>query len=140
MGTNSQHIPCEVIRSLATDTLIKNTCLFMNTNTLELHHNIDMTPLREGDQLLMQVFHRQNPTLEVLGILNRCRLYLQVSYVSEICSGDGLAISEHAWSGQLFEGPFWAASWPSQHKPPAGEWKIWQSFLRLTLLHRGLRL
>jgi hypothetical protein len=135
MGTDLHLVPVDVIRSIATDTLIKSTCLFLNTHNLELHHNINMTPLREGDQLLMQVFYLQNPTPEVFSILNRCRLYLQVTYVSEICSGDGLAISDQAWSGQQFEVPFRATSWPSQGKPPASEWKIWQSFLKQTLLH-----
>ncbi len=78
--------------TIATDTLIKSTCLFIQSNGLEMHRDISMTPLREGGQLLLPLFHNENPSIEFWSFLNRCRLFLQVAYVSEVCTGDGLAI------------------------------------------------
>jgi hypothetical protein len=75
-----------------------------------------------------------------MSALNRCRMYLHVTYVSEICTGDGLALSENAWHGHHFEVPHRIASWPKYHRPPNKEWLLWRTFLKKTMLHRGLRL
>ena len=44
-------------------------------------------PLREHDICLMQFFLDQN--LKKLPAINRCRLYLQIIYLSEIADGSG---------------------------------------------------
>ena len=61
-------------------------------------------------------------------------------WVSEICTGDGFAISEEAWRGIRFENRWKNTSWPRQQKPSSSDWKIWQQFLKKSLLYRGLRL
>jgi hypothetical protein len=88
----------------------------------------------------MQLFYHLNPSIEDLSTLNRCRMYLQVNYVSEICTGDGNAISEHAWNGLRFEISHRTDSWPRYQRPYPREWSLWQLFLKKTLVHRGLRL
>ncbi len=61
-------------------------------------------------------------------------------FLSEICTGDGLSITEEAWRGIRFEVPFKMLSWPSQPRPSPKEWTTWQLFIKKAFLHRGLRL
>jgi hypothetical protein len=78
----------------------------------------------------MEAFARSNPSFEELRVLNKCRLYLQVYFLSEICTGNGLAITEEAWREIRFEVPFKMLSWPSQQRPSPKEWTTWQLLLK----------
>ncbi len=140
MGTDILQLNPQVIQLLATDTLIKSTCLFLLQHNIELKHDISMPPLRNGDQIIMKAFGRYNLSFEELCVLNKCRLYLQVYFLSEICTGDGLSITEEAWRGVRFEVPFKILSWPSFPRPSSKEWTTWQLFIKKAFLHRGLRL
>jgi hypothetical protein len=106
--------PPAFIQLIATDTLIKSTFLFLIQHGIELHHDVALLLLRELDYLLMPTFFDFSPTDDELLSLNRCRLFLQVLFLSEICTGDGLAISEDAWRGTRFEVPSKTLSWPRQ--------------------------
>jgi hypothetical protein len=88
----------------------------------------------------MPRFFDFSPTDDELLSLNRCRLFSQVLFLSEICTGDGLAISEDAWRGTRFEVPSKTLSWPRQQRPSSKDWRIWQGFLKKSFLFRGLRL
>jgi hypothetical protein len=88
----------------------------------------------------MPRFMSLSPTNAELQSLNRCRLFLQVSFLSEICSSDGLTITEDAWRGKRFEIPSKLLSWPRQQCPPTKDWLTWQTFLKNFFLFRGLRL
>ncbi len=140
LGADLNHIPTDVIQALATDSLVKSACLFLNAHHWSLQHDIQIPPLGQGDRLLMPLFLSHNPPMYDLAILNHCQLFLQVSYVSEICSGDGLSVSDDALRGRRFEVPHKVLSWPNQQRPGAKEWVVWQSYLRKSLLSRGLHL
>ncbi len=100
MGTVLHLIKEEVLSLLATDSLIKSTVQFLLQHGIELHHDIILLPLRENDCLLMPRIMSLSPTDEELLSFNKCRIFLQVSFLSEICSGDGLALTEDAWRGE----------------------------------------
>jgi hypothetical protein len=68
MGTDILRINPQAIHLLATDTLIKSTCLFLLQHNLELKHDISMPLLRHGDQIIMEVFGRYNPSFEELRV------------------------------------------------------------------------
>jgi hypothetical protein len=100
MGSDTHLLPEEAVDTLATNSLVKSTCQFLRHHNLILQHDIKIQPMREQDHLIMSAFHAFSPsTIELMG-LNRCRLYLQVYFLSEICTGDGLAISGDAWLGK----------------------------------------
>jgi hypothetical protein len=80
------------------------------------------------------------PSKYELMTLNRCRLYLQVLFLSEICTGDGLYISGDAWTGNRLDIPLKQSSWPRQQKSSSQDWSIWQTYLKKAFLSRGLRL
>ena len=88
----------------------------------------------------MPLLLKCHPSLEETHTINRCRLYLQVVYVSEICSGDGQTITNDAKNGIRFDVPHKLLSWPKQQRPSPREWTIWQRYIRRALLARGLRL
>jgi hypothetical protein len=140
MGEEIQNLPEDVVDTLATDSLVKSTCQFLQKYDLTLLHDIKIKPLREDDQLIMKAFYALSPTSSELMALNRCRLYLQVLFLSEICTGDGLAISGDAWVGKCFEVPHKQESWPRQQRPSHKDWTIWQLFIKKAFIVRGLRL
>jgi hypothetical protein len=69
--------------------------------------------------------------------LNCCRLYLQVTTLTDICTGDGKQISSSAWEGN--PPPSSQPHWPRQPRPPNWYWDEWRTALA-TLLETRLRL
>ncbi len=89
-----------------------------------------LTPKRENDQFLMDVFVRSGKYSDSeLKILLRCRLYLQVSTLSDIVSGDGKSILDDALNGKnrYLTGNH---DWPIQARPPNIEWTFWAKVLQ----------
>jgi hypothetical protein len=111
-GHDLQRIPQEAIHLLSTETLVKSTYQFLLTHHLELQHDIGIKLLRKFEQALMSAFYDLHPSQEELLSLNKCIMYLQVYFLSDICTGDGLAISADAWSGKKLETSYKSMSWP----------------------------
>jgi hypothetical protein len=58
-----------------------------------------------------------------------CRLYLKVSWLSEICSGDGIRIIRHFFEHSAI--PVTSdLRYPIQGDPPKGAWIIWKCTLQ----------
>jgi hypothetical protein len=140
LGTQLSQIPYDMIHHLATESRVRSTCLFMHEHGLDLHHDITQAPLRINDRMIMRVFLSLSPSVDELKALHRCRLYLQVFWLSEISTGDGLMITEDAWQGKRFKIPVRIQTWPFQQLPPSSDWSVWQRFVKQGILHRGLRL
>jgi hypothetical protein len=140
MGTDISAIPEDVIQALTTDTLCKSTSLFLSHHKLELCHDIVIKPLRENDQPIMLTFLHLRPDTSELIALNCCCLYLQVYWLSEICTGDGITVTEDAWRGKRFDLTHKLLHWPRQNKPSKSDWIIWQVFIKKAFIVRGLRL
>jgi hypothetical protein len=77
---------------------------------------------------------------EGLLTLNRCHLYLQAYFISDLIDGSGEYSLDDAWNGQPQSVPFKEDSWPKQGNPPKKDWIIWQSFSKQCFLSRGRRL
>jgi hypothetical protein len=71
---------------------------------------------------------------------NHCRLYLKVCYLSDITTGDGLYITEEAWTGKYSAHVSKDQSWPAYNRPSASSWKTWQKWVTKAFLSRGHRL
>jgi len=76
----------------------------------------------------MQVFLRDGARGSELALLNRCRMYLQVVFISEICNGTGTQIAQHYWEGQKTTSisPY---NWPRTHIPTQAKWNVWRQRL-----------
>jgi hypothetical protein len=70
-------------------------------------------------------------TKENLYLFNMCRIYLQVMWISEIVSADGLYIDWYAHRGLLNPTRRSKWKWPNQGVPPSHAWRIWDAGLNL---------
>lgn len=95
---------------------------------------------RCGDRVLMQAFFEATPTQDEFKALNRCRLFIKAYFLSDIVTGDGIAITEEVWMGINCANRIRQVSWPNQGNPPRTDWQIWRSFLKKCFIFRGRRL
>jgi len=99
---------------------------------------------RTADQGLMNGFARANVSKAHLRKLNLCRLYLQITHLSDISTGDGFRINAQ-FTGTDREPPFREATrnqfvWPRQPCPPLPFWKLWRHYISTTFTNYGTRL
>jgi hypothetical protein len=116
---------------LAADSWVKSTWQFVQEFGISIHDDIkEFLPIREHDRLLVPLFVHFGFRGDELQRLNQCRLYLKVSWLSEIVTGDGRYIELSAW-----EPPFGVSikvefMYPNQAYPPPTSWHVWKSALR----------
>ena len=85
---------------------------------------------RDGDEFLMDAFHRAGYSKKRLSKLNRCRLFLQVEILSDITDGTGNQISNCAYQGHRTSHELSSHDWPEQISPNANHWALWRQALR----------
>jgi hypothetical protein len=115
---------------LATDGWIKSTWQFASEFNIKICDDIpEFQPIRVYDQLLIPTFCRLGYRGQQLRLLNQCRLFLKVSWLSEITTADGRHIEE-----SVLRTPFCGTSrpeflYPNQVLPPSSSWQIWKEAL-----------
>jgi hypothetical protein len=79
---------------------------------------------RINDALIMESLE-ESLTADQLEKVNRCRIYLQVIWWSDITEGGGGAISDNAIKGrrEIYVNNRW--QWPNQERPNAQDWEEW---------------
>jgi hypothetical protein len=120
---------------LATTSWIKSLWQFLSDTAISLHGQGPTLPLRrDNDLYLIQSFYDAGFRGASLQALNRCRLYLQATTLSDIATGSGCSIMHWAWVGQQSRITHISSSyeWPVQHRPDARDWRIWQTALTST--------
>lgn len=60
----------------------------------------------------MQAFFEATPTQDEFKALNRCRLFIKAYFLSDIVTGDGIAITEEVWMGINCANRIRQVSWP----------------------------
>ena len=106
------------------------TSIWKHTSQLHItveveNHWIPILP-RTGDAFLMELFQRFNFNKKQLGILNRCRLYLQVLTLSDITSAAGNTILPTISQGKRPQHRRSSLTWPRQESPPPQDWHLWR--------------
>lgn len=86
-------------------------------------------PQRHGDLHLMEHFLMVTKSTSILRQLNACRLYLQVTLLSEITSPDGLQLERNWYNGELPQLPHSKLLFPIQPKPNKTAWSHWKKSL-----------
>jgi hypothetical protein len=141
MGTNLAGISYDKYHHLATTCLLKSTWEFLFTHNINLQQDITVPKNTAYDYPIMPEFCKYNPSLPELITLNKCRLYLQAYYVSDLASASGQRLSYHAWEGcRRTSGHTSRFNWPTQGMPSKHSWDIWRKFLKAAVLQRGLKL
>jgi hypothetical protein len=102
--------------------------MFMINNHLELCLDIEFTTLCMHAIIIMARWTEKRAFEVTLTHLNGCRLYMGISSLAEIVSGDGKRILKH-----LFEGDDSVCCssiiWPTQQKPGKKDWEVWKEWL-----------
>ena len=84
---------------------------------------------RENDSFLMEGFIAARASLTELKALNRCRIYMQVTTVSDISNGEGTKLHKNVFNRKKL-GRRDTHVWPIQGYPPAADWRIWEHYIR----------
>jgi hypothetical protein len=85
------------LEPLATEGWIKHTWRFLQEHSITIQDDIpDFAPIREGDSLLIPLFSKLGNAGKELQLLNQCRLFLRVLWLSDISTGSGTNIETHA--------------------------------------------
>ena len=82
-----------------------------------------ITLKRIGDITIMEGLRKAGFTLSTLRIANRCRIYLQVTTLSDIATGDGSQLNPSVFEQTPFFRDHY--NWPRQGKPPPKDWNVW---------------
>jgi hypothetical protein len=73
----------------------------------------------------MEVFANRNFTVKEMKDINRCRLYLQVVYLSDVTDISGHNIEAWAIKGKRESSRSSKWEWPIQQRPLTVTWKVW---------------
>jgi hypothetical protein len=84
---------------------------------------------RYNDQTLMTHFMALGFSRQQLGQLNRCRLYIQVIFLSDIVSADGRIIIPDSKEGIRTVDRVSTLNWPIQDRPSKQAWRLWEQAL-----------
>jgi len=122
---------------LTTPSLIKVTMVFLKQHNIVLKHNLTVPLLRDNDIFIMDALLQLELSPQELRSCNHCRIFLKVSRLSEITTGNGDSISEEAWLGQITLPKHSDNTWPIYPKPPHSTWTIWQKCISRAFIRRG---
>jgi hypothetical protein len=126
---------------LATDSWIKSTWEFAIKTGITIQDDLlDFRPIRFHDQLLIPLFCKLGFHGSSLRLLNQCRLFLRVSWLSEIVTADGRQIEK-----SVLEGPYALSIqvqflYPAQTLPPESSWRVWRDALSRLCADRNVLL
>ena len=82
---------------------------------------------RRFDRALMEIFNGWSIKKKEMQTLNRCRIYMQVIFVSDIVDFEGKVIMEEALDVRQTRPS--CLAWSRQVRPPLGDRKIWLKYI-----------
>ena len=113
---------------------------FLRTYGLRIDLTLSAIPALqcEGDEFIMDALRtRTRSTSADLIKLNACRMYLQVSRLSEIVNADGTALYDDILQG-VDKAIFPSRSrWPRQGRPPKPWWTLWKNNVKTAFSSDG---
>jgi hypothetical protein len=80
---------------------------------------------RKDDVAIMEVFANKKITAKEIKDINRCRIYLQVLYLSDITDIAGHHIEAWVIKAKRDGTRSSKWEWPIQQRPPTAAWKVW---------------
>ena len=140
-GNLFQHNPAP-FSSVATHCWVFHIWKELYSHDLLLQTDLpSLQPQRKNDVFLTQHFLAQGYDGPALAALNRCRLFLQVTTLSDCSTTCGSFLLDNILNGEINSLAPQRYSWPAQQRPPESDWHMWRGALR-TLLnpYEGTRL
>lgn len=125
-------LPYHKYHFLATYTWIKDLWFSVDKYGISLRKPKSLFEIqRDNDCSLMDaVIISKKFTNNELRRINLCRIYLRVFYLSDICSGNGRGVMHNYVSGLRTQQRRSQWVWPRQQRPPAKDWKLWNTAIR----------
>ena len=115
---------------LLTDCWLKPTWEFRSNNNIQLQGRCPFPSLqRQHDSCIMQALvekYSDKFTKGEMCSINRCRLHLQVLFLSDIVNGQGNRVTSKAINGIRDSHRRSQWIWPFQPRPSRKEWAIWR--------------
>lgn len=112
---------------------------FLSTvgGSLRTIYNFVPQPFRVGDKFLMDSIAAVTRFgKKRMRLINYCRLYLRVTFLSELTNSKGDALIPHFWKGDLSSRPAPPFQvYPRQQLPGPKSWSLWRTAIRLTFCH-----
>jgi exonuclease III len=103
---------------------------FCSRSGFELKDGLPPTPIsRDGDIFIMEAFSLLQFSAAQLRILNKCRIYLQVELLSDMSTGDGVALHPGSLEQHEPRSNRDDYDWPFQPKPNNTAWSMWRNAL-----------
>ena len=127
-------------KDLVTPTCISHTWEFMASHKIHMEEDTpNLKLLRTNDSFLMSRFCDAGYSGAELAQINHCRMFLRVTTVSDIATGDRRSILQSALQGQ--RNPFQTDRylWPQQGPLAKDNWKLWTVALTRALVSRQPR-
>jgi hypothetical protein len=117
---------------LLTDTWIKEVWRFSTEHSITItdHVTMNVDLQRDKDLYLMEIFSQQQFTPAEMQHINRVRLYLQVTTLSDIMCGYGRSFQQAYRLQKQTDRPK-RCKWPQQPKPGKRSITLWRKALRI---------
>jgi len=84
----------------------------------------EFTIPHHSDKELMQIFLQDGTSSQELVLLNCCRMYLQVSFISNIYNSEGNQVEQSYWKGKQINTNT-KYQWTQISLPLAADWHLW---------------
>lgn len=131
VGRNLFQLDFSKYEYIVTDSWIKETWRFAYDNNIEIKDTItkNLQLHRENDVFLMEIFAHHGYNKSTLQKINRCRLHLQVTTLSDVTSGYGNQFTKafHCIFDPTIPHYY---KWPRQPRPGAASIKAWKRALK----------
>jgi hypothetical protein len=99
--------------------------------TIEISDTYTVTPRRVHDRILTEDARTRDFTDGEMRSINRCRLFLQVECLSDVCTADGLKPDPGLEVLPPKVNSQCTIKWPRQGLPVRRSWVVWRQFLKI---------
>lgn len=132
IGRNLFSLDFETYSDLCTDGIIKHIWKFSSDNNIHIEDRVttNLSLQRDGDVFIMEAIAQEDFTSNELQHINRCRLHLQVTTLSDIMEGHGNRISKKALNCIYDNNRGHHYQWPIQPRPHQRTRRIWKRALK----------
>jgi len=112
---------------IVTPTWLSHLWSFLCEHNIQVHLGLQSLSTNcTNNRFLMLSFYHNGFDGKQLLLLNKCHLFLRVTTLSDISSGDGTKIIPDILSGQTNPNMRYSYTWPEQADPGVRAWAMWR--------------
>ena len=133
----------ETFEALCTESYLKTVWKYVQEHKIKVTAPITIPkPARVNDVAIADAMmkHKSKFSDKEILVIKRCRMYMQVYYLSDITTGNGKQITEAAYKCKRDEFKQSNLKWQYQPKPTSWMIEIWQKMLYMVFIRFGTAL